>query len=250
MRKPFIAGNFKMHKTIKEALDYTKSLINVVNTINDRDILICPPFTSLFEIGNILKNSSILLGAQNMHYEDNGAYTGEVSVSMLLETNCKYVILGHSERRHIFHETDQSINLKVKMAIKNNLKPILCVGELLEERESGIAQIVVKNQIEHGINGLSEQDINSLVIAYEPVWAIGTGKTANPNDAQEMQSFIRKIFSSQFSNNISDNLRIIYGGSVKPDNISGLMEMPDVDGVLVGGACLEVDSFSKIIKFK
>ena len=250
MRKPLIAGNFKMHKTVNQVVDYAKGLINMVEISSDRRVLICPPFTSLSEASKVLQKSSIHLGAQNMHYEDKGAFTGEVSAEMLLNAGCEYVILGHSERRHIFKEDCNLINLKVRKAINSGLKPILCVGELLEERETGIAETVVKNQLENGLKNLSENDMNNVVIAYEPVWAIGTGKTATPKDAQAMHLFIRKTLEILYNTNISQNTIIQYGGSVKPDNINNLMEMPDIDGVLVGGACLELDSFSKIIKFK
>ncbi len=249
MRKPLIAGNFKMHKTITEVMDYAKGLMNSVQGVSDRDVLICPPFTALSEVFKILKDSNIALGAQNMHFESKGAFTGELSAEMLLDAGCDSVILGHSERRHILKEEDSFINHKVKKAVENDLRAILCVGELIEEREGGMAETVVKRQIELGLNGLSESDMAKIVIAYEPVWAIGTGKTAGPDDAQTMHSFIRGTISSLFNTNIAERLVIQYGGSVKPANINDLMAMPDIDGALVGGACLEVDSFSKIITF-
>ncbi|GMT48732.1 MAG: triosephosphate isomerase [bacterium] len=249
MRKPLIAGNFKMHKTINEVVDYAKGLMNSVQGVSDRDILICPSFTALSAASKVLKGSNIALGAQNMHYESRGAFTGELSAEMLLDTGCDWVILGHSERRHIFKEEDGLIHLKVKKAVANGLKAILCVGELLEEREGGMAETVVKKQMELGLQSLSESDMEKIVIAYEPVWAIGTGKTASPDDAQTMHSFIRKTIAGIFNTNVAESLIIQYGGSVKPANIDDLMAMPDIDGVLVGGACLEVDSFSKIINF-
>ncbi|MDH5680228.1 MAG: triose-phosphate isomerase [Spirochaetota bacterium] len=250
MRKSLIAGNFKMHKTVQEVLDYARGLSEEVQGISDRDILICPPFTSLSEAKSVIKDSPILLGAQNMHYESQGAFTGELSAEMLLDVGCDYVILGHSERRHVFNESDDLINLKVKKALTTGLKAILCVGELLDEREAGIAETIVKNQIENGLKDVSETDMANVIIAYEPVWAIGTGKTATPDDAQAIHSFIRKNIASLYSPKLAESLIIQYGGSVKPDNINNLMAMDDIDGVLVGGACLQVDSFSKIIKFK
>ncbi|HEO65378.1 MAG TPA: triose-phosphate isomerase [Spirochaetes bacterium] len=249
MRKPLIAGNFKMHKTINEVVDYAKGLMNSVQGVSDRDILICPPFTALSEVFKIIEGSHIALGAQNMHYESKGAFTGELSSEMLRDAGCDSVILGHSERRHILKEEDSFINLKVKKAVESNLRAIFCVGELLEEREGEMAEAVVKRQIELGLKGLSETDMEKIVIAYEPVWAIGTGKTASPDDAQTMHSFIRKTIVSLFNTNVAESLVIQYGGSVKPANINDLMAMPDIDGALVGGACLEVDSFSKIITF-
>lgn len=249
MRKPLIAGNLKMHKTIKESIDYAKGLIAVTQDVQDKDILICPPFTVLSEVAKVLKGSSISLGGQNMYYETKGAFTGEVSGEMLLDAGCEYVILGHSERRHIFREEDELINLKVKKALNLGLKPILCVGELLEEREAGITESIVKNQIEHNLEDVKEDEIPKVTIAYEPVWAIGTGKTAEPKDAEEVHLFIRKLIEHLYSEELAKNIRILYGGSVKPDNISSLMSMPNLDGALVGGACLEVDSFCKIIKF-
>ncbi len=238
-----------MHKTINEVVDYAKGLMNSVQGVSDRDILICPPFTALSEVSKVIKGSNIALGAQNMHYESKGAFTGELSAEMLLDTGCDWVILGHSERRHILKEDDNFINLKVKKVVTGGLKAILCVGELLEEREGGIAETVVKKQMELGLKGLSENDMKKIIIAYEPVWAIGTGKTASPDDAQVIHSFIRKTISDIFNSNVAESLIIQYGGSVKPTNINDLMAMPDIDGVLVGGACLEVDSFSKIINF-
>lgn len=249
MRTPLIAGNFKMHKTAGEVSEYASGLAKEVQSVSDRDILICPPYTALSQVANILKGTNISLGAQNMHFETTGAFTGEVSAEMLLDVGCQYVIIGHSERRHIFKEDDDFINKKVRKAIQIGLKPILCVGELIEERESGMAETIVKNQIENGLANQSNEDMKTVTIAYEPVWAIGTGKTATPDDAQSMHSFIRKLIGSLFSDDIANNIRIQYGGSVKPDNINELMSQPDVDGALVGGACLEVDSFSKIIKF-
>ncbi len=249
MRKPLIAGNFKMHKTVNDAVYYTKGLVREMQGINNRNILICPPFTSLSEVAKVVDGSNIHIGAQNMHYESKGAFTGEVSGEMLVDVNCEYVILGHSERRHIFKETDSFINQKVNKAIELGLKAILCVGELIEDRESGMAETIVKNQTENGLKGISKASMSNVIIAYEPVWAIGTGKTASPKDAQGMHFFIRKLIETLYDIEVSNNLIILYGGSVKPGNINSLMSMEDIDGALVGGACLEVDSFSKIIKF-
>ncbi len=249
MRKPFLAGNFKLHKTIAEVVDYAKGLLKEIKDVSDRDVLICPSFTALSEAAKVVKGTNIFLGAQNMHFEAKGAFTGEISGEMLLDAGCEYVIIGHSERRHVFQENDELINKKMKKAVSIGLKPILCVGELIEERESGMAETIVKNQTEYGLKGLSKEEMKNVTIAYEPVWAIGTGKTASPDDAEAMQSFIRKLIASLYDDDIAQNLRIQYGGSVKPANVNDLMAMPNLDGALVGGACLEVDSFSKIVKF-
>ncbi len=247
MRKLLIAGNWKMHKTVPEALELVRELKTLVSDVTDRDILVCPPFTALHPVGRELEGSNIALGGQNMFYEEEGAFTGEISPLMLKDVGCSYVILGHSERRHIFGETDDLINKKVISAAKHRLTPILCVGETLEERESGETEKVVERQVREGLKGLSPE--SELVIAYEPVWAIGTGKTATPELAQEVHSFIRSILSDIFGEEKAERTRILYGGSVKPQNAKGLLEMPDIDGALVGGASLKAESFAKIVKF-
>ncbi len=247
MRKPLIAGNWKMNKTIGEAVKLCEDLRLLVKDVNNKDILVCPPFTSLYPVSKVVEDTNIQLGGQNMFYEEKGAYTGEISPIMLKDAGCDFVILGHSERRHIFREDDELIAKKVYSAVKHDLTPILCVGELLEERESGRTLEVVKRQLTEGLKYISEKD--NFVIAYEPVWAIGTGKTATPQIAQEVHKFIRLELSELFGKEKADSTRILYGGSVKPENISGLMEMEDIDGALVGGASLDANSFAKIVTY-
>lgn len=247
MRKPIIAGNWKMNNTIQES-------INLVNEIKsytlDKDVeaVICVPFISLSEVKNLLKGSEIKLGAQNMHWEEKGAFTGEISPIMLKEIGTDYCIIGHSERRQYFNETDESVNLKLKSALKYGILPIICVGETLEEREENRAEEVVKNQIIKGLEGIAAESIKDIVIAYEPIWAIGTGKTASSDDANNMCAFIRSIIGDLYSGE-KENIRIQYGGSVKPDNIKELMEKSDIDGALVGGASLKADDFQKLINY-
>lgn len=249
MRRYLIAGNWKMNKTVSESVELAKGLVEKLRDVNDRDILICPPFTSLYSVYQVIKGTNIKLGAQDVFYEDSGAYTGEISPIMLKDVGCEYVIIGHSERRHVIGETDEVINKKVRNTLKNGLRVILCVGELLEEREQGKTLDVVKEQTVKGLSGVSKEDIKNVVIAYEPVWAIGTGKTAKPEDAQEVQKFIRSIISEMYSKEIADGFMILYGGSVKANNIDDLMAMPDIDGALVGGASLNLDEFVRIVKF-
>lgn len=247
MRRLLIAGNWKMHKTIPEALDLVRELKELVKDVNDRDILVCPPFTALYPVSKELEGSNIVLGGQNMYFEEQGAFTGEISPLMLKNAGCSYVILGHSERRHIFGETDELINKKVLSAVNHGLIPILCVGELLEEREAGKTQEVVEKQVREGLRGIDGEA--EFVIAYEPVWAIGTGKTATPELAEEVHFFIRQVLSDMFGNEKANSVRILYGGSVKPENAAGLLNMENIDGALVGGASLKAESFAKIVKF-
>ena len=249
MRKTVIAGNWKMNNDLIESEKLIVELKNLLqNEKPDCDVIICPPFTSLFEASKLVKGSVIKLGAQNMYFEDNGAYTGEVSASMLKSAGCEYVILGHSERRNIFGESDEVINKKIKKALAAGLKPIFCVGELLEERENGITNDIIKRQVLKGLSGIPADDMKNIIVAYEPVWAIGTGKTATPAQAQEVHEFIRDLIEIEYSMNVSMNLVIQYGGSVKPDNAKELLSQIDIDGALVGGACLKADSFMGIIK--
>lgn len=248
MRKPIIAGNWKMHNTVSETLDTLKELLPLTKK-NDIDIIICPSFISLYEASKLLTDTIINLGAQNMHYEDKGAYTGEVSPVFLKEIGIDYIILGHSERRHIFGENNALINKKVKAALKHNLHPILCVGETLEEREKNITFDIIKEQIECSLADLKGENLENLIIAYEPVWAIGTGKTATKEDANEAIGYIRKLLSESFGKETAQNTRILYGGSVKPDNIKELMGMEEIDGALVGGASLKAQDFAKIINY-
>lgn len=249
MRRRIIAGNWKMHNNLSESQNLVTKLVNELNNQNiNREVIICPPFTSLTEVSNLLDGTKIELGAQNMHFEDKGAFTGEISADMLKSVGCKYVILGHSERRTIFGESDEIINKKIKQALNAGLIPIFCMGETLEQREDGITNDVIKNQVSEGIKELSEEDVNKIIIAYEPIWAIGTGKTATPEQAQEVHKFIRSLLRENFSENTSQNIPILYGGSVKPNNAEDILAKEDIDGALVGGACLDTDSFVSIIK--
>ena len=249
MRKIVIAGNWKMNNDLKESEKLIVDLKNLLqNEKPNCDVVVCPPYTSLSEASKLLKGSQIKLGAQNMHFEENGAFTGEVSASMLKSVGCEYVILGHSERRHIFGESNEMINKKIKKALSAGLKPIFCVGELLEERENGTTNDVVKKQILKGLAEISADDMKNIIVAYEPVWAIGTGKTASPAQAQEVHEFIRDLIEITYSLEIANDLVIQYGGSVKPDNAKELISQKDIDGALVGGACLKADSFVGIIK--
>jgi triosephosphate isomerase len=248
MRKPIIAGNWKMNNTIGESVKLVEALKPMVEKITNVDIVVAPSFISLAAVADILDDSNILLAAQNMHWKENGAFTGEVSPIMLKDAGCEYVIIGHSERRQYFGETNETVNNKVKAAHQYGLLPIVCVGETLEQREAGDTESVVQDHIVNGLAGLSEEDILETIIAYEPVWAIGTGKTATPDQAQEVHAFIRRQLEDLYSSKIATNVRIQYGGSVKPDNISYLISQPDVDGALVGGASLQAESFAQIVK--
>ena len=248
MRKKVIAGNWKMNNDLKGS---ERLIVDLKNLLLDKkpncDVIVCPPFTSLSEASKLLKGSILKLGAQNMYFEESGAFTGEVSAAMLKSAGCEYIILGHSERRTIFNESDELVNKKIKKALSSGLKPIFCVGELLEERENGSTNDVVKKQILRGLEGISADEMNNIIVAYEPVWAIGTGKTATPDQAQEVHEFIRDLIEVKYSLEISQNLTIQYGGSVKPANAKELLSQKDIDGALVGGACLRADSFMGII---
>ena len=248
-RIPLLAGNWKMHKTISESAALVNELKKSCAGIGDREILVCPPYPSLGAINELVKGTNIRLGAQNLHWEAQGAFTGEVSGPMLKSAGCQYVIVGHSERRQYFGETDETVNRRMKAAFAHGLIPIVCVGETLKEREDGKASNVVDKQMRQGLVGITPDQALKLVIAYEPVWAIGTGKTATPQQAQEMHALIRKILS-EFGKDLSEKIRIIYGGSVKPDNIDSLMAEADIDGGLVGGASLKAEDFARIVKFQ
>lgn len=248
MRKPVIIGNWKMNLGIEEA----KSIITELKNIQlDEKVEkgICVPYTDLYIVKNELQNTDINLGAQNMHYEDNGAYTGEISSSMLRELSCKYVIIGHSERREYFNESDETINKKIKKAISSSIIPILCVGETLEERENNIYKEKIDNQLKADLKDISETEIENIIIAYEPIWAIGTGKTASSDDANFMCGYIRKFIENKYGKDLSEKIRIQYGGSVKANNIKELMSKDNIDGGLIGGASLIASDFSKIINF-
>lgn len=248
MKKYIIAGNWKMNKDLSEAIQLVSDLKNELEgkTLN-ADVVIAPPFITLEAVNSIIKDSGIELGAQNMNNNDSGAFTGEISAKMLKSVGCKYVILGHSERRTIFGESDDFINQKVLQALKNNLVPILCCGETLEERENGTTFNVIEKQIRDSLKNVDNNDFNKIVIAYEPIWAIGTGKTATPEQAQEVHAYIRSLLSELSNNETASNITIQYGGSVKPENAKELLSKPDIDGALVGGACLKADSFRDII---
>ena len=249
MRVKVIAGNWKMNNDINESKDLISKLLGGIKNLNSTcEIVICPAFVSLSEASSMILNSKIKLGAQNIHEEANGAFTGEVSAKMLLGVGCEYVIIGHSERRTIYKESNELINKKIIRALKNNLKPIFCIGELLEEREKNITEQVIKSQVLKGLQDFSVNDLKDLIIAYEPVWAIGTGKTATPQQAEEVHLFIRTLLADNFSSEFGENLSILYGGSVKPDNSKELLSQKNIDGALIGGACLNADSFINIIK--
>ena len=245
MRKPFIAANWKLNKTISETQEFISRLIPAVKGLSDVDIVISPPFTSLSSAAEKLKGTNVTLAAQNVFYEEKGAYTGEISPLMLIDIGCKYVIVGHSERRQYFNETDDIVNKKIKAAKKAGLGIIFCIGESLDDREAGKTFDVLNREIEKGLNGVDPAD---MVIAYEPIWAIGTGRTATPEQAQDVHSYIREKINVLYSKK-ADEICIIYGGSVTPENIDSLMACKDVDGALVGGASLKVESFINIIKF-
>ncbi|KQC10946.1 MAG: triosephosphate isomerase [Smithella sp. SDB] len=246
MREWIVAGNWKMHNNVAESIALAKAIREGLTAIKNGEVVIAPTFTALFSVGEIIKGSRISLAAQDMHYEDKGAFTGEISPAMLKDVGCIYVIIGHSERRKYFHEQDNDVNLKVKKALMIGLKPIVCVGETDEERVKGVTQSVVGRQLKEGLSGVEK--IDNVVIAYEPVWAIGTGKVATPEQAQEVHFFIRGILKNLYGGSTADDIRVLYGGSVTKDNIGDLIAMKDIDGALVGGASLKVDSFLGIIK--
>lgn len=248
-RKPIIAGNWKMNKTAVEARDLAARLGTLVSGVQDRDIVLAPPFTALSTVAEAIKGTNMMLSAQNLFWEDKGAFTGEISAEMLLDLGCKYVIIGHSERRQYFGETDETVNKKVRQALNKGLLPIVCVGELLSEREAGKANEVIERQVTGALKGVTAAEMQKIVVAYEPVWAIGTGKTATPDQANEIHAFIRQKVKSLYSAEVADSLRVQYGGSVTPENVSTLMAMPDIDGALVGGASLKPESFATLVKF-
>ena len=248
MRRIIIAGNWKMNKTVAEAVDLVAGIKNGLPENSAVEVVVCPPFTALKTVGDELVGTKIGLGAQNMHWEKSGAYTGEVSAEMLREALCQYVILGHSERRAYFGETDEVVNKKAQAALAMKLHPIICVGETLEEREAGRMKEVVETQVRGSLADLGEKGWKEVVVAYEPVWAIGTGKTATPEQAQEVHAFIRSIIADMAGKEIADGMRIQYGGSMKPANAKELLGQPDIDGGLIGGAALKADTFLDIIK--
>lgn len=248
MRRPIIAGNWKMNKGINETRELLTEIKNM-DLGHKVEVVVCPPFTSLSEASNILKSTEIGLGSQNMHWEDKGAYTGEISAHMLKEIGCKYVIIGHSERRQYFGETDETVNLKVKTALKNKLIPIVCVGENIEQRKNGETEAVVSEQVRKGVAGLTQEEIENIVIAYEPIWAIGTGISSKGEDANDVAKLIRDVLKDIFNDKVSESIRIQYGGSVNPGNIREYMNQTEIDGALVGGASLKADDFIKLINY-
>jgi triosephosphate isomerase len=249
MRKPVIAGNWKMYKTIGEAVDFVEKLKPLVASSNHCEVVVAPPFTALRAVADAVKGSNISVAAQEVHWDKEGAHTGDVSVAMLVDAGCAHVIIGHSERRQDHGETDANVNRKIKAALAAGLVPIVCVGETLAEREAGKTEEVLQRQFQGGFAGLTSQDFSRIIIAYEPVWAIGTGRTATPEMAAGSHRFIRGLVRQQFWGNLASQSRILYGGSVKPDNVEGLMAQEEIDGALVGGASLKVDSFSAIVNY-
>lgn len=247
-RKLVIAGNWKMNKTVAEALDLVHGLKLDLNTVKEVDVVVCPPFTALSEVSKAILNSNLRLGAQNMSEHASGAFTGEIAAGMLKEFSVRYVILGHSERRQFFHESNEIVSTKLLAAHAASLKPIVCIGETLEQRESGQMEQVLESQLKGSLAGLSADRMEETILAYEPVWAIGTGKTASSEQAQQAHQFVRSTIAKMFSDAIARQVRIQYGGSVKPANARELMSQPDVDGALVGGASLEERSFSEIVR--
>ena len=249
-RTPLIAGNWKMFKTIQETIEFCQGLKEELKTLGHKaqkvEVAIAPPFTALAAAAQALKGSSIFVSAQDVFWEESGAYTGEVSPKMLVDVGCRFSIVGHSERRQFFHETDESVNKKAAALMQAKLIPIVCIGETLSERQGGTTFQVIERQTREGLRGLAISPAN-LVIAYEPVWAIGTGQTATPQQAEEVHAFIRKLVGETFSSELAQGIRLLYGGSVKPENIAELMSQTDVDGALVGGASLQVKPFAKII---
>jgi triosephosphate isomerase (TIM) len=248
MRRVIIAGNWKMYKTIAEAIELVNGLKRDLSEIEDIDIVVVPPYTALSEISDMIAGSNIELGGQDVYWENEGAFTGEISPAMLKDAGAKYVVIGHSERRMYFHETNETVNKKVKASLNAGLLPIMCVGEKLEEREKNLTFKVVKAHVEEGLKGLSKEEALNVIIAYEPVWAIGTGKTATPEQAEEVHSYIRKLLRDMYDGDTAEEIRIQYGGSVKPENIKALINQKNIDGALVGGASLKVEQFVPIVR--
>lgn len=247
MRRPFIAGNWKMNLLREEAIQLARGILEKLSANSPAEVALCPPFVYLDAVRNTVKGSNVKLGAQNMHHEAEGAFTGEISGKMLLDVGCQYVILGHSERRHVFGETDQDVNRKLLSALKLGLVPIVCVGETLSEREGGQTQSVIHGQFTGSFAGVTADQMQKVVIAYEPVWAIGTGKNATPEQAEEVHADLRRLIETRYNPHIASSLRILYGGSVKAENARELLSQPNIDGALVGGASLKVDSFLGIV---
>ena len=249
MRRPVIAGNWKMYKTVKEAVQFVEQLLPLVRNSGHCDIVVAPPFTALSETIRVTRGSNIAVSAQDLHWEKEGAFTGEISASMLVEVGCAYSIIGHSERRQLFGETNQTVNRRIRAALDARLIPIVCVGETLVEREANLTHQVIQTQCSEGLAGLTVDDFFRIIVAYEPVWAIGTGRTATPEIAAEVHSHIRQLARKMFGEDSAQGLRILYGGSVKPDNVKGLMAQDEIDGALVGGASLKAESFALLVNY-
>jgi triosephosphate isomerase len=249
-RRIIMAGNWKMHKTVGESVVLVDRLKETLADVKDREILVCPPFTALHAVAKALQGSNIQVGGQNLYPAQEGAYTGEVSPQMLLDVGCSHVILGHSERRQYFQESDHFVNQKLKVALEYGMKPILCVGETLEQRGEGRQKTVVSMQIERGLQEIPAEAVKDVAIAYEPIWAIGTGHTATPEQADEMHATIRNNLSGLYGDELAQGVCILYGGSVKPGNVDDLMAQPEVDGALVGGASLDAEGFTRIVRFR
>ncbi|MDD2431481.1 MAG: triose-phosphate isomerase [Firmicutes bacterium] len=249
MRTPIIAGNWKMNNTVEEALSLVRELKETLNDVKDREVVVCPSFTALYAVANELKGTNLKLGAQNCYFEDEGAYTGEISPVMLKDLGVEYVVIGHSERRTYFNENDDLVNKKAKALLQKGLKPIICVGETLEQREAGETETLVRKQVFRDLDGIEPYQLKDVVIAYEPIWAIGTGKTATSQEANRVIALIRATIKEMYSEKEANTLRIQYGGSVKPGNAKDLMNQRDIDGALVGGASLKAESFEAIVKY-
>ncbi|MDP6042684.1 MAG: triose-phosphate isomerase [Candidatus Latescibacteria bacterium] len=248
MRTPFVAGNWKLNKTSDEAEILAQGLVNALSDVAGVEVAICPPFTALERVSGVVKDSVVGLGAQNLYWESEGAFTGEVSAAMLLTCGCEYVILGHSERRQFFGETDETVNRRLKAALSANLKPIVCVGETLDERQSDVTEQIVETQVTGAFEGVSPEEAQGVTLAYEPVWAIGTGLTATPEQAEAVHAFLRQVLAQFYNDDVAQAVRIQYGGSVKPDNATELFGQNNIDGGLIGGAALDADSFAAIVK--
>jgi len=249
MRTPVIAGNWKMHKTVPEARALARAIRAEAGEVSDREVVLAPPYTALAAVAEEIRGSRLELAAQDVHWEPKGAFTGEISIPMLEDSGCSLAIVGHSERRQYFGETDETVNRRVRALVRSVLGAIVCIGETLLEREAGSYQAVICQQLAAGLDGLTPQDLLRIILAYEPVWAIGTGRNASPETAQEVHRAIRDWLRQKFGSRPADEVRILYGGSVKPDNIASLMAEPDIDGALVGGACLEAGSFLRIVYY-
>jgi len=249
-RKIIMAGNWKMYKTVGESVALVERLKEALGGVRDRQVVVCPPFTALYVVAGALTGTGIKVGAQNLFPAEEGAYTGEIAPKMLLDVGCQYAILGHSERRQYLQEGDQFVNHKLKVALEHGLKPILCVGETLQQRGEGRQRTVVSMQVERGLHDIPAERMGEVAIAYEPVWAIGTGHTATPEQADSMHEMIRNTLGGLFGENVAQGVCIMYGGSVKPDNVDALMAQPQVDGALVGGASLDAESFIRIVNFQ